>query len=110
MKVICDSLDVSRSHLHESLGREPVVTKKRRRKLQQISDEDILQHIRALVAQRPSYGYRRACAVINRTLAADGLPKANHKRIYRLMKEANVLLPEFIGFKPKRKREGKVQT
>jgi len=110
LKFICDSLDVSRSHLRESLRREPVVTKKRRGKLPQVSDEEILQRIRGLVAQRPSYGYRRACAVINRTLVTDGLPKANHKRIYRLMKEANLLLPKFVGFQPKRKHEGTVQT
>jgi len=38
------------------------------------------------------------------------LPKANYKRIYRLMKEANLLLPKFVGFQPKRKHEGTVQT
>jgi len=110
LKVICDSLDVSRSHLRESLRKKVMVAKKRRGKTPLISDEDILQRIRALVAKRPSYGYRRAGAVVNKVLVADGLPKANHKRIYRLMKENNLLLPKFVGFKPKRKHEGKVQT
>ena len=110
MKVICDSLEVSRSHLRESLRKEPTLRKKRRGKEPLVSDEEILQRIKGLVAQRPSYGYRRACAVINRALAADGLPKANHKRIYRLMKENDLLLPKFVGFQPKRKHEGTVQT
>ena len=110
MKVICDSLEVSRSHLRESLRNVPVLCKKRRGKAPVIGDEEILQRVKGLVAQRPSYGYRRACAVINRALVADGLPKANHKRIYRLMKENGLLLPKFVGFQPKRKHEGTVQT
>jgi putative transposase len=110
LKVICDSLEVSRSHLRESLRKEPTLRKKRRGKEPLVSDEEILQRIKGLVAQRPSYGYRRACAAINRTLVADCLPKANHKRIYRLMKENGLLLPKFVGFQPKRKHEGTVQT
>ena len=110
MKIICDSLEVSRSHLRESLRKEPILCKKRRGKAPVIGDEEILVRVKGLVAQRPSYGYRRACAVINRTLVADGLPKANHKRIYRLMKENGLLLPKFVGFQPKRRHEGTVQT
>jgi putative transposase len=104
LKVICDSLEVSRSHLRESLRKEPVQSKQRRAKEPLISDDEILHRIKSFVAQPPSYGYRRACAVINRALVADGLPKANHKRIFRLMKENGLLLPKFVGFQPKRNR------
>jgi transposase InsO family protein len=103
-------LDVSRSHLRESLRKEPALNKKRRGKEPLISDDEILHRIKSLVSQRPSYGYRRACAAKNRALVVDGLPKANHKRIYRLMKENGLQLPKFVGFQPKRKHEGTVQT
>jgi hypothetical protein len=72
-------LEVSRSHLRKSLRKEPALGKGRSGKEPLISDDAILQRISGLVAQRSSYGYRRACAVINRVLLADGLPKANHK-------------------------------
>lgn len=39
-----------------SLRKEAMVAKKLNGKTPQISDEDILQRIRALVAKRPSYG------------------------------------------------------
>ena len=47
--------------------------------------------ITALVAARPTYGYRRITAVLNRHLRAQGLAPLNHKRVYRIM-QANSLL------------------
>src|SRR4029453_17237184 len=35
--------------------------------------------IRRLVHERPTYGYRRVTALVNRVLAAEGQPAANHK-------------------------------
>jgi putative transposase len=81
LTVVFDSLEVSRSHLRESLRKEPILCKNRPGKKPFISDDEILHRIKSVVAQRPRYRYRRACAVLNRALLADGLPKANHKRI-----------------------------
>jgi len=45
----------------------------------------VLPRIQALVAKRPTYGYRRITALLNRELRALGLPPVNHKRVYRIM-------------------------
>lgn len=110
MNLICQTLAVSRGHLRKSLQNQAPLPKKRRGALPLLSDEELVERIRSLIAKRPTYGYRRACAVLNRALHAEGLPPANHKRIYRLMKEAGFLLPKCVGYQPKRKHEGTVQT
>ena len=46
----------------------------------------------ALVAERPTYGYRRITALINRKLKEDGAAQVNHKRVYRLMQVHKLLL------------------
>jgi transposase-like protein len=46
----------------------------------------------ALVAERPTYGYRRITALINRKLKEDGAAPVNRKRVYRLMQVHNLLL------------------
>lgn len=47
-------------------------------------------------------------ALLNRDLAADGLPPANHKRIFRLMKFHGLLLQKHSGQHPGRSHDGKV--
>ncbi len=51
-----------------------------------------MPQIMALVAARPTYGYRRISAILNRQLRSDGCAPVNHKRIYRIMKAHNLLL------------------
>ena len=48
--------------------------------------------IRRVVDERPTYGYRRVTALVNRLLAAEGKPTANHKRFFRIMKQQGLLL------------------
>lgn len=110
MKLISDTLGVSRSHLRQSLDKSGGVPRKPRGKAPQVPDDEVLQHLGEMVAKRPSYGYRRACAAVNRQLRAQGRPRVNHKRIYRLMSAHQLLLPKFVGFQPKRKHEGQVRT
>jgi len=56
------------------------------------SRRTLLLLIERLVAQRPTYGYRRITAVLNRLLQAEGLAPVNHKRVYRIMKINSLLL------------------
>lgn len=68
----------------------------------------MLPRIERLVAKRPTCGYRRITAVLNRELRAVGLSSVNHKRVHRIMKNNNLLL-ERSGFdRPDRTQEGKV--
>jgi putative transposase len=93
---------VARSNLTQPKTARSNVYKKAR-------DEDLLKQIKELLETRPSYGYRRVAAYINRALKEDRCALVNHKRIYRLMKINRLLLrkPEH---RPKRLHEGKPET
>ena len=69
---------------------------------------NVLPLVRRLVDARPTYGYRRVTALVNRELAAMGEPPVNHKRIYRLMKIHGLLLERHSGRRPGRVHDGKV--
>ena len=62
-----------------------------------------------MVKKRPTYGYRRAAAVLNWWLRQEGKESVNHKRIYRLMKENGLLMVK-NGRKSTLTHDGKVAT
>ena len=104
MKAVAETLGVSRSNLHDRQngGTKPP------RSYHKAQDAAVLPRIERLVAERPTYGYRRITAVLNRELKAAGLAPVNHKRVYRIMKTNNLLL-ERSGFdRPERAHDGKV--
>lgn len=53
-------------------------------------DEQIMALIKEVIKERPSYGYRRVTALINKQLAARGEKLVNHKRIFRLMSRSHL--------------------
>ena len=69
---------------------------------------NVPERLRRLDGARPTYGYRRITAVLNRELAAAGEPRANHKRVHRLMKTHALLLGRRSGDRPGRTHDGKV--
>ena len=104
MKAVADTLGVSRSNLQSRLNGSA----KPRRSYHKAQDAAVLPRIQALVAKRPTYGYRRITALLNRELRAEGLTEVNHKRVYRIMARNNLLL-ERSGFaRPERNHDGKV--
>ncbi len=81
MKTVADTLGVSRSNLIERLkGRS-----KPRGSYHKAEDAELLPVIRRLVDQRPSYGYRRIAALINRERRAADKPVVNAERVHRIM-------------------------
>jgi hypothetical protein len=50
-----------------------------------------------VVDARPSYGYRRVTALLNRQAEAERLARVNHKRVYRVMKRTGLLLAPHTG-------------
>ncbi|SNT43328.1 Transposase InsO and inactivated derivatives [Tropicimonas sediminicola] len=104
MKAVADTLGVSRSNLHERLNGSA----KPRRSYHKAQDAALLPRIQRLVAARPTYGYRRIAALLNRELRAAGLAPANHKRVYRIMKNSNLLLERSGMERPERTHDGKV--
>lgn len=77
---------------------------------QRKDDEDILKEIIPIIESRPSYGYKRVTALVNKDRSSLGLPKLNKKRIYRLMKLKGYLLPKGEESRIREKKSGKVMT
>jgi hypothetical protein len=50
-----------------------------------LPDEKLVSEIKAVIAELPTYGYRRVHAILKRQALAAGLKPSNHKRIYRVM-------------------------
>jgi transposase InsO family protein len=73
-------------------------------------DADLLGPLRSLVDERPTYGYRRITALINRERLKTGLARINHKRVYRLMSQNGMLLQRYTGKPPGRAHDGKIIT
>lgn len=105
MKAVTDTLGISRSHQYEK-KKEAMRT---RRHYQKPDDEKYLSLIRKICDERPTYGYRRITAVLNRQLREKEEPGVNHKRVYRLMKIHSLLLQKHTG-RPVRLHEGKIIT
>jgi putative transposase len=53
--------------------------------------------LKAVIAEMPTYGYRRIHAVLKRQALAVGLSPPNHKRVYRVMKLHGLLLNRHAG-------------
>lgn len=104
MKAVAETLGVARSNLIDRLAGNA----KPRRRHHKAQDAAALPLVRRLVDARPTYGYRRITALLNRDLATEGLAPANHKRIYRLMKTHGLLLEKHSGQRPGRSHDGKV--
>ena len=96
VKIVADTLGVSRSQLHSRLreGSRP------RGRYQKTEDGGLLASIRTLTDDRPTYGYRRIWALLNRQRESAGLSRLNHKRIYRLMSQNGLLLQRYTGKPP----------
>jgi transposase InsO family protein len=73
-------------------------------------DAVLLPLITTLTAARPTYGYRRITALLNRRLSGEGAMLANHKRVYRIMQAHNLLLARRYTERPEQTHEGKVIT
>jgi putative transposase len=102
VKRVAAALGISRPHLSSSSRASP----KRRDRYDKASDAETLARIAPIVQGRPTYGYRRVTALLNRERPT---LRVNHKRIYRIMKRAGLMLPKYTGL-PERPHNGKVIT
>jgi putative transposase len=106
VKRVAEVLGVSRSQLTERVKGEASP----RSRYRKADDAQLLAPLRTVVDERPSYGYRRVTALLNRQRLKNALPPVNHKRIYRLMSQNRMLLQRYNGKPPTRAHEGKIIT
>jgi putative transposase len=103
VSVVAEALGVSRPHLASSRQ-----TLARRRGRPPLPDGELLAAIRTLIAELPTYGYRRVHARLRRAAERDGRPTPNVKRVYRVMQVHGLLLQRHAGGGGERRHEGKV--
>lgn len=101
MKRVAEALGVSRSHLAKTPGRG------RPRRYNKAADIELLERIKSITDARPTNGYRRVTAHLNRGKSPE--QRVNHKRVYRVMKAAGLLLHRYTG-RVDRPHDGKVTT
>jgi len=104
VKLVCAVLGVARSNVIDRLARPADwVDGRALARLDPAADAMIADAVRAEITALPTYGYRRAGALVNRTRSLMGLQPVNHKRMYRVMKAEGLLLPK----SPKRRDSGR---
>lgn len=102
MKTVADTLGVARSNLCESKTKPRIRYSKK-------DDAWLLPMVRQLTDERGSYGYRRVTALLNTELESQQKSRVNHKRVYRIMKQAGLLLQPHTG-RPTQTHDGKIIT
>ena len=105
MTAVCQALGLARSNV-QAVRSRPASWVDGRTQRTSGGDEELLAHIREQITELPSYGYRRACALVNRKRAGTGAQRVNAKRVYRVMAGNALLLPKA----PRRPQSSRAHT
>ncbi|HAH3565711.1 TPA: IS3 family transposase [Escherichia coli] len=107
VSLVSRCLRVSRAQLHVILRRTDDWMDGRRSR--HTDDTDVLLRIHHVIGELPTYGYRRAWALLRRQAELDGMPAINAKRVYRIMRQNALLLERKPAVPPsKRAHTGRV--
>jgi transposase InsO family protein len=106
MKAVATTLGVARSNVAARIKCD----RPKRGPQERQGDAELISDIRRFVDARPTYGYRRIAALINRERRSRGLTAINRKRIYRLMQKHGLCLAPHTGRRQPREHKGKVET
>jgi putative transposase len=96
MSSVCRVLGVARSNVHGRAHRAGAWVDRRKGR-QPRADAQLRSELRAVIAPLATYGYRRATALLNRQRRQQRQANVNHKRVYRVMREAGWLLTRHTG-------------
>ena len=72
------------------------------------NDAGLVEEIQAHVTHLPTYGYRRVWALLRRSREMVGAPCINAKRVYRVMREHQLLLRRPGVRQDKRRHDGRI--
>ena len=87
-KAVAKALGISRASIYKKAKVLPMSFYKKK------EDEIYLPIIRTVVDKRPTYGYKRIAALVNRILKSRMESPINRKRVYRIMKINGLILPK----------------
>jgi putative transposase len=104
MRMVIEALKVSRSNIQYQVNK--VSNENRVRKS---DDKWLISLIKEITDTRPTYGYRRVTALLNLKLMTMNKDAVNLKRIYRIMKENDLLLAKY-GSNKTQAHDGKIIT
>ena len=104
MKIVCETLGVARSNIAARAACSP----SRARGRPPLPDRELVEEIKAVIADMPTYGYRRVHAILRRNARKAGRSWPNAKRVYRVMKVHNLLLVRHTGVAKDRLHDGRV--
>ncbi|WP_372241915.1 IS3 family transposase [Pseudomonas sp. SJZ077] len=93
VKLVSECLGVARSQLTVRI-KQSVSPKVRRSR--PVNDVELVAEIQQEVSELPSYGYRRVWGLLRRAREKRSLPAVNVKRVYRVMRDHNLLLERWI--------------
>ena len=108
MSAVAETLGVARSNLAARVARCAATPISARRGRLPAPEEDLLEQLRAVIGDLPTYGYRRVHAILRRQARADGLPAPNHKRVYRVMRAHGLLLARRSGRSDERHHDRRI--
>jgi putative transposase len=104
VSAVADAVGMSRPHL--SAMRRP--GEQRHRGRPPLPDTELVADIRRLIADLPTYGYRRVHALLRREAEGNERAAPNPKRVYRVMKLHGLLLQRHSGRGEERRHDGKI--
>lgn len=104
MTAVCETFGVARSNMAERVRQRT----SRARGRPPFADDDLVDEIKAIVSEMPTYGYRRVHALLRRKARSESRPWPNVKRVYRVMKVHDLLLERHTGAIDNRRHDGRV--
>ena len=105
MKAVADTLGIARSNLADRVKRGGSRPRSPYRK---VGDAELLVELRRFLDLRPTYGYRRLTALLNRERRPAGKPVVNAKRVLRVLRAHGLTLQAHTARRPGRTHDGVV--
>lgn len=104
MTAVCETFGVARSNMAERVRQRPSKARGR----PPFADDDLVDEIKAIISEMPTYGYRRVHALLRRKARRESRSWPNVKRVYRVMKVHGLLLERHTGAIDSRRHDGRV--
>ncbi|MBW9089614.1 IS3 family transposase [Rhizobium wenxiniae] len=104
MTAVCETLGVARSNIAERVKQRPSKTRGR----PPLADQELVDEIKTIIDDMPTYGYRRVHAILRRKARNENRLWPNAKRVYRVMKVHGMLLQRHTGAIDTRRHDGRV--
>lgn len=104
MTAVCETLGIARSNIAERVKQRP----SRARGQPPLADQELMDEIKTIIDDMPTYGYRRVHAILRRKARSKNRPWPNAKRVYRVMKVHGMLLQRHTGAIDTRRHDGRV--